>query len=77
MGRGEGLGGAGGGWRQAHIPGVRGQEPVRGKEPRLETRVHPGAGLTLPSVDIASSPVAQGRETGGLSWVHHPCNKGL
>ena len=29
VGRGEGLGGAGGGWRQAHVPGVRGQEPVR------------------------------------------------
>ena len=47
------------------------------QESRLESRVHPGAGLTRPSVDIASSPGVQGRETGGLSWVHHPCNKGL
>ena len=36
-----------------------------------------GQGLALPSVDIASSPGVQGREAGGLSSIHHPCNKGL
>lgn len=35
---GEGLDGAGRGWKQAHVQGVRGQEP------RLEAQVHPGAG---------------------------------